>query len=561
MRTFVKSLWLPLSMVLTTAMCWGADGTRVEPNPPGYEATVDRIFAHETQFVQSMRQYTPLVETYIQQVSPDNDLGERPTGDHYFMGRLIFDQTITQKSFEKKRGVLSRTAGLLTDVFKIDFLPLGFMQFIFFDTQDLNRQTYDLKYLRREFLGQVRCMVFDVVPKKGLHRPHFLGRIWVEDQDFNIVRLNGTYAPQPKFHYFLHFDSWRLNVRPGIWVPAYVYTEERDRRYDMFRSFTMKAQTRLWGYDLKKAGGQQELTSVIVDSPESEISDHSDADTNDISPVKSTRAWQRQAEDNVLERLERAGLLAPDGEVSKILQTVVNNLEITNNLDLHPEVRCRVLLTTPLESFTIGRTIVVSRGLLDVLPDEASLAMVLAHELGHIALGHRLNPEYAFSDQMLFPDEQSFYRIVLKRNEEEETAADQKATEFLANSPYKDKLANAALFLRALNAYSPQLRYLITPHYGNRMAKGNELVRMPALLSTAPQLKMRETSQVAALPLGGRIKVDPWDDHLELQKGKPVPLLSPREKMSFEVTPIFPNLARYKSSEMLATSTQRNESR
>src|SRR5205823_8715402 len=104
-------------------------------------------------------------------------------------------------------------------------------------------------------------------------------------------------------------------------------------------------------------------------------------------PVHSQHMWEREAEDNVLDRLERAGVLAPEGEVSKVLQTVVNNMEITNNLNIDPEVRCRVLLTTPLESFTVGHTIVVSRGLLDVMPDEASLAMILSHELGHIALG------------------------------------------------------------------------------------------------------------------------------------------------------------------------------
>jgi len=543
-----------MEILLVAGSCWAAESPRIEENPPGYDAAVDRIFARENQFVQSMRQYTPLVETYIQEEHPDNDLGEVPASDHYFMGRLIVGDTISEKSFDKKPGLFHRTVDLITTAFKIDYLPLGFMQLIFLDSRDFNRQTYDLKYLRREFLGQVRCMVFDVVPKQGVRGPHFLGRIWVEDQDFSIVRLNGTYAPQPKFRFFFHFDSWRLNVRPGVWVPAYVYTEERDRKYSQFRSLTMKGQTRLWGYDLKSAGRRQEFTSLVVDAPDSEIADHADDGSNDISPVSSTRAWERQAEENVIERLERAGVLAPDGEVNKVLQTVVDNLEITNNLDIHPEVRCRVLMTTPLETFTIGHTIVVSRGLLDVLPDEASLAMALAHELGHIALGHRLNPKYAFSDQMLFPDEQSLRRIELARTPEEETAADQKATEFLANSPYKDKLANAALFLRVLDMHAAQLRCLITPHFGNRMAKGNDLLRLPTLEGTAPQLQVRDTGQIAALPLGGRIKVDPWDDHLELQKRKPVPLLSAREKMSFEVTPIFPNLARYKTPEILATT-------
>src|SRR5438093_3080650 len=117
--------------------------------------------------------------------------------------------------------------------------------------------------------------------------------------------------------------------------------------------------------------------------------------------------WERQAEDNIIQRLEKAALLAPSGEVNKVLETVISNLEVTNNLDLYPEVRARVLLTSPMESFTIGHTIVLSRGMIDVLPDEASLAMILAHELAHIALGHRLDTMYAFNDRMLFDDPES----------------------------------------------------------------------------------------------------------------------------------------------------------
>ena len=81
--------------------------------------------------------------------------------------------------------------------------------------------------------------------------------------------------------------------------------------------------------------------------------------------------------------------------MDKVLNTVVNNLVVTNNLNV--EVQCRVLLTTPLETFTIGHTIVISRGLVDVLPDEASLAMVLSDELAHIALGHRTDTQFAFT--------------------------------------------------------------------------------------------------------------------------------------------------------------------
>jgi hypothetical protein len=259
------------------------------------------------------------------------------------------------------------------------------------------------------------------------------------------------------------------------------------------------------------------------------------------------RMWERQAEDNVTERLQKIGLMAPPGDVDKILLTVVNNLLLTNNIDLQGDVRCRVLLTSPLESFTIGRTIVVSRGLLDVLPDEASLAMVLAHELSHIVLGHRTDTRLAFNDRMFFPDEDSFQRLDFKRDPADEEAADAKALELLKNSPYKDKLANAGLFLKALQQSAPRLPNLIRPHLGNGMASTKN-IRMSTLLASAPQLEPQRLDQIAALPLGGRIRLDPWTDQVELAKARPVALTSPREKMPFEVAPFFPYLTRFSTS-------------
>ena len=165
--------------------------------------------------------------------------------------------------------------------------------------------------------------------------------------------------------------------------------------------------------------------------------------------------WERQAEENAVDRLQKIGLIAPSGEVDKILATVVNNLLVTNNIDLQGDIHCRILLTSPLESFTIGHTIVISRGLLDVLPDEASLAMVLAHELSHIVLGHHFDTKLAFNDKLFFPDEESFQRLDFKRTPADEEAADTKALDLLKNSPYKDKLGNAGLFLKASAAERP----------------------------------------------------------------------------------------------------------
>ena len=56
---------------------------------------------------------------------------------------------------------------------------------------------------------------------------------------------------------------------------------------------------------------------------------------------------------------------------------------------------------------------------------------------------------------------------------------------------------------------------------------------------------MNKLDQIAALPLGGRVKINPWDDKAEMVKTAPVAITSARDKMPFEVTPFFPRLARF----------------
>jgi Peptidase family M48 len=506
-----------------------------------FDEVLDRVIQREHFFMAQMRHMRPMVETYLQDLKTDSRGSAEPVKDQYFLGRLDMSDGPEDTSFMGQPGFGRRMLSRLTSVYSMRFLPLGFAQMVVLDP-DFQRKYYNFTLVRREFLGEVRCLVIDVEPKPESGAGRFVGRIWVEDQDYNVVRFDGTYSPNPKSsNYYLHFDSWRLNLRSGAWLPAYIYSEESDLKYASSRSLHFRAQTRLWGYDLKGFNKNSEFTQILVDSPQS-VKDQSDA-AADASPIMAERMWERQAEDNALERLQKVGLIAPAGDVDKVLQTVVNNLLVTNNIDSQTDVRCRVLLTSPLESFTIGHTIVISRGLLDVLPDESSLAMVLAHELGHILLGHKVDTRLAFNDRMFFPDEDSFQRLDFKRWPADEEAADTKALELLKNSPYKDRLGTAGLFLKALQERAPDLPNLIRPHLGNSLANGKS-IRMSALLASAPQLDNQRTDQIAALPLGGRIKLDPWTDQVELAKAKPVALTSAREKMPFELTPFFPYLTR-----------------
>ena len=519
---------------------------RPADQPRTMDEVVDRVVVNENHLNQEIRKFSPLVETYIQNLRPDKELGYSPAGDKYFLGRADFAKGVNLVSLTdadtKGKKLFSGIGNFFS--FAMQYLPDGFLQMIFIDTNGFDKQHYKFDYVRREFLGEVRCLVFDVSPQPKAGKGRFLGRIWVEDQDFHIVRFNGAYGGNGHTSWYFHFDSWRTNAQPGMWLPSFVYSEEKDLHYALTKKLDFKAQTRLWGYNVGHAAEEQELSKILVETP---VQDDSKT-SNDLTPVQAQRSWDRQAEDNVSDRLQRIGLMAPRGEVDKVLDTVVNNLEVTNNLDIEPEVKCRVLMTTTLESFTLGHTIVLSRGIIDVLPDEASLATIIAHELGHVVLGHRMDTTYAFFDQLLVDDKDTFRHFGFARTPEEEQAASTKAVELLNNSPYKNQLANSALFLAALQARQKEIPNLISAHLGDRVmtiADIKNKVAPVAADATDPKDPKKNSQAIAALPIGGRVKLDVWNDKLDLIKSKPVGTVAEREKMPFEVTPFMPYLTRY----------------
>jgi hypothetical protein len=524
-----------------------ADQTQpqVGPSTAGPVTTVDqaidRLIARERDELATIRRYNPIIETYIQDMKADKDMGAVPVKDHYFLGQAALAKGVVDNSMLTKRkgkmdafNPISHLGGLFTS----SYVPEGFLQMIYIDTNGFDRQHYQFDYVRREFLGEVRCLVFDITPLPKSGRGRFKGRVWAEDQGYTIVRFNGVYTPVAGINGFnLHFDSWRLNVQPGLWLPSYIFSQESNLKEFMGGTVRFKSQTRLWGYNLRNVGRQEEFSELTIESPNA-IQDQAAAQT-DRSPIEAQREWQHVAEVNVLDRLQRTGLLAPPGEVDKVLETVVNNLEVTNNLDIQPEVRCRVLTTGTLEMFSIGHTIVLSRGLLDVLPDEASLATMLAQELADIIVTKPSTDQWGFNDMTNVSTTEALSHFTFKDSPAQVQMASQKAIEILKNSPYKDKLGSAGLFLKQLDAQSKNLPALINPRLGNRPFLEGQL------MSTAPELKTDKLDQIAALPIGARIKLDPWTDHVELVKAKPVALLSAREKMPFEVTPFMPFLTRY----------------
>jgi hypothetical protein len=528
---------------------------------PEQAALVERAIGREKVLIKNIQQRTPLVETYIQNTKADIKLYQVPVSDEYMLSRIDFGKGFFDKTYDPRtaskhgffKGSMASITGL-SKALKLDshyvYSPLGFTEMMFLDPKSFDTQHYVFSYIRREFLGSVRTWVYDVHPKvSGMGR--FFGRIWIEDVDGNIVRFNGTFTSphsEDDSRLYFHFDSWRMNVQPGIWLPVAVYVEET-HRFEGEKSTGLKAQTHFWGYSLKLPTRESENVSVKVD----DAVDKSD-DSQDVGPLQASRAWVTQAENNVIDRLVEAGLVAPltpGGYENTVLDQIVINLQVPNNLAFTDQVHTRILLSTTVEATTVGNTILISKGLIDSLPSEEAIASVVAMELAHIVMGHHIDTRYAFNDRLLFPDEATFQRIDMYHSDHDNAEAAKRAMEYLQNSMYKDKLPSAGLYYAQLVDRGKVLKSLNTPKLGDSLLKPDGTPWMADLQRMAPKLNWDDLTQRPALPLGSWLKTDPWDDKVHQLNAKIYAYMNPRDKMPLEVAPIFYKLQRYDASRLL----------
>jgi len=136
--------------------------------------------------------------------------GAVPNGDPYFLGRAELAKGVQLEPLINGTGK-HKFLSSIGSFFGAEFLPRGFLQMIYLDQDGFDKQHYKFTYVGREFLGEVRCLTFDVDPLKNAGKGRFAGRIWVEDQDYHIVRFNGSslgsFGPERDLRGFILFGK------------------------------------------------------------------------------------------------------------------------------------------------------------------------------------------------------------------------------------------------------------------------------------------------------------------------------------------------------------------
>ena len=529
-------------------------------------ALIDKASAREKDVIKVVKERAPLVETYIQNMKTDKELLQVPESDLHFLGRVQFSKVIGDtpyatnktKGASGKLGFFKNSLSYITGIskaLKLQFREEGFVQMLLMDSRNFDRASYNFTWVRNEFLGSVPTMIFDVTPiksdSKGGH--YFSGRVWIESRNGNVVRFNGSFGgTQATIKEYYHFDSWRTNIQDNLWLPTSVYVEESDPK-STESTVKFKSINHIWGYALVVPSKEAENTTVEVQGATDATTGQ---DAQDVSPLGAQRAWVQQAEDNVVDRLYKAGLLDAPSEFDKTLEALAGNILAYNNIAVSRPIRVRTMMTEPLESLAVGNTVILSKGLIDttavVTQDGAqqmgNLNAILAFQVAHIVTGHRLDTKYAFNDRLLFPDTSAFVRIPMHHTDADNLEAAKKTLELLSPKELVDSQQYFGLYLQMLQKRVKALQTLNQPMLGDALVKSDkdETFWLTALLPKGGKLDMNDLKQQAAVPLSSFLKFDPWTDQVVVKHVAYEPLLSSRDKMPFEITPIYLKLDYYK---------------
>ena len=531
---------------------------------PAQIALIDKAIIREKAVIKVVKERAPLVETYIQNMRPDPVMRQVPESDEHFLGRVEFGKIIGDSAYEigpkagqkaSKLGFFKNSMGFLTGLggsLHLQFSEKGFLQMLLMDSNNFDRQHYNFYFVRNDFLGNIPTAVFDVTPASKSDKGRFFGRIWVETRNGNVVRFNGDFAGSEKdYQEFFHFDSWRTNVQPDLWLPTSFYVEESDPK-SQTSTLKFKAINHVWGYVLKVPAATAENTSLDVVGA-TDVSN----DASDLSPLAAQRAFTKQAEDNVVERLFQAGLLDAPSEFDKTLEALANNILAYNKVAVGSPIHVRTLLTEPLESLSVGNTIILSKSLIDttavVTSDGAqqmgNLNALLAFQLAHIISGHRLDTKYAFNDRLLFPDNSAFKRIPMHHTDADNTEAAKKAIELLNATELVDGQKYFGLYLQQLQQRVKGLKALNEPVIGDGLVKSDTdpTFWLAALMPKGEKLDVKNLKQQAAVPLSSFLRFDPWTDQVVTMHTAYEPILSASDKMPFEVSPVYLKLSYFKA--------------
>ena len=219
-----RFLFYPLALsALFLFSSLGAAAQSVQAAGGGQAVDVEKIIrnltAKETEFRRALNEYIFRREAVVQVIG----MGGQVAGEYHRVSQFTFDSQ--GQRYEK---IIFFPMPTYPGVTPEDIEDLGGVNPFALEARNIGR--YNFNYVGRERIDELNLHVFDVTPKvipdpKTKERL-FTGRIWVDDQDLQIVKSRGKGVPETKINKFPIVETYREQIDGRYWFPTYSYADE-----------------------------------------------------------------------------------------------------------------------------------------------------------------------------------------------------------------------------------------------------------------------------------------------------------------------------------------------
>ena len=232
----------------------GANGGTL--TPAEVERVIKTFTTKETQFRHALNEYSFKRDAVLQSLG----MGGQVTGEYHRVSLFTFDDAGTR--YEK---ISYFPMPSLASVTQEDLEDLGGIQPFALEPSKI--PLYDFKYVGKDKIDELSLYVFDVSPKvipdpKKTKERFFSGRIWVDDQDLQIVKTKGKGLPETKNNKFPTVETYREQIDGRYWFPTYSYADE-ELVFDKGDVLHIRMKVRYSDFELARA----KVKIIEIDDP------------------------------------------------------------------------------------------------------------------------------------------------------------------------------------------------------------------------------------------------------------------------------------------------------
>lgn len=256
-RNFSAALVLILVALASATFGQETPSSAGTPSQPEIDHIIKTFTAKETQFRQALLEYSFKRDALMQSMG----MGGQVTGEYHRESLFTFDASGVR--YEK---ITRFPMPSLQSITQEDLDDLGGISPFALEPTKVGQ--YDIRYVGKEKIDELNLYVFDVSPKvvpdpKKSKERFFLGRVWVDQEELQIVKTRGKGVPETKINKFPNVETYREQIDGRYWFPTYSYADE-ELLFDSGDSLHIRMRVKYSDYFFARA----KVKIIEIDDPD-----------------------------------------------------------------------------------------------------------------------------------------------------------------------------------------------------------------------------------------------------------------------------------------------------